>query len=254
MNPHNVFSAARVNADVQLRLDYYSPTIFRSLGVAGTSTGLFATGIYGVVKTITAIVAYYFIVDRFGRRTLLLIGSVIMTIALFIVGGYIQIAKPSAGDNEITSGGIAACAFIYIYVIGFVGSYAGVPWILSSECVPLNVRAISATLGAASQWLFNLVITKATPYMITSIGAGTFFFYGSCVVAGAVYVWFCVPETRGVPLEEMSRVFGLDLPDVRLEEKSIGNTDKGCEEDKVIKEVESVYAQDCVIGFPHQRG
>lgn len=131
-----------------------------------------------------------------------------MTIALFTVGGYVQVAAPAAGDKAITSGGIAACAFIYIYVIGFVSSYAGVPWILSSECVPLNIRATSATFGAASQWLFNLAITKATPYMITSIGAGTFFFYGSCVVVGAVYVWFYVPETRGIPLEEISTAFG----------------------------------------------
>ena len=229
----------QTNTNVELCLDYCSPTIFRSLGVVG-GTGLFATGIYGVVKTITAIVAYYFIVDRFGRRTLLLIGCVVMTISLFIVGGYIQIAKLSAGDNEITSGGITACAFIYIYVIGFVGSFARVPWILSSECVPLNIRAISATLGAASQWLFNLVITKATPYMITSFGASTFFFYGLCVVVGAVYVWFCVPETRSVPLEEMSRVFGFEPPQVKLDPKSIGNVDGVPEKDKIIKEVESV--------------
>lgn len=212
--------------------DYYSPTIFRSLGVVGTSTGLFATGIYGVVKTITAFVAYYFIVDRFGRKTLLLAGCVIMTIALFTVGGYVQVAKPAAGDKAISSGGIAACAFIYIYVIGFVASFAGVPWILSSECVPLNIRATSATLGAASQWLFNLVITKATPYMITSIGAGTFFFYGSCVVLGAVYVWFCVPETRGMPLEEISRAFGVE-PAASLQKESLKSPDN-------VTEVESV--------------
>jgi hypothetical protein len=193
-----------------------------------------------VVKTITAIVAYYFVVDRFGRRTLLLTGSVIMTIALFTVGGYVQVAKPSASDKAITSGGIAACAFIYIYVIGFVGSYAGVPWILSSECVPLNIRAISATLGAASQWLFNLAITKATPYMITSIGAGTFFFYGSCVVVGAVYVWFWVPETRGIPLEEMSKVFGFESVDAQLSAKPGDDFDGDHKRDTSSKELESV--------------
>lgn len=193
-------------------INYYSPTIFQSLGLRGTQSSLFATGIYGVVKTVTAFVAYFIIVDRFGRRTLLLAGSLIMIVALFFVGGYIQVARPNAAADDITSGGIAACAFIYIYVIGFVSSYAGVPWILSNECVPMNIRTISATLGAATQWLFNLVITKATPYMITSIGGGTFFFYGACVVLGVVYVWFFVPETKNVSLEHMAKSFNqIDL-------------------------------------------
>jgi Sugar (and other) transporter len=79
---------------------------------------------------------------------------------------------------------------------------------LSSETVPINVRAISATLGASTQWLMNLVITKATPYMISSIGYGTFFF-GSCVVCGAFYIFsFFISETKGVPLEHIAVVFG----------------------------------------------
>ena len=195
-------------------INYYSPRIFQSLGVVGTNTALFATGIYGVVKTIAAIVAYFFIVDRLGRRTLLLAGAIIMAFSLWFIGGYIKLAPPivpaTGEQSSISSGGIAACAFIYIYVIGFVSSFAGVSFILSSECVPLNIRAISATLGAATQWLFNLVITKATPYMITSMGFGTFFFFGSFTVLGGIYVWFFVPETKGVPLEHMAKVFGKD--------------------------------------------
>ncbi|KAB5572655.1 MFS quinate transporter QutD [Coniochaeta sp. 2T2.1] len=191
-------------------INYYSPSIFKSLGVVGTSTGLFATGIYGVVKFVTATVAYFFLVDRVGRKPLLLAGSAVMTVALVFVGAYIKIAGPpqTSGQHEITGGGIAACAFIYIYVIGFVGSYAGVPWILSSEAVPINVRAISSALSGATQWLFNLVVTKATPYLISDIGFGTFFFFAGWVVLGAVYVWLFVPETRGVPLEHMAAAFG----------------------------------------------
>ena len=199
-----------------LYLDY-SPTIFRSLGVTGTHTGLFATGIYGVVKSATACVAYFILVDRVGRRKLLMTGCVIMIIAQFFVGAYIEVVKPSADDQKLTGAGTAACAFIYIYVIGFVMSFGGIPWILSSECVPVHIRAISATLGAATQWLFNLIITKATPYMIAAIHGGTFFFFGSCVIVGLVYIYFFVPETRGVPLERMAAVFGhkdeLDLQD-----------------------------------------
>ncbi|KAI8659994.1 MFS quinate transporter QutD [Fusarium sp. Ph1] len=189
--------------------NYYSPRIFRSLGVVGTNTGLFATGIFGVVKTITALVSLIFLVDFLGRKTLLLSGSIIMTISNFFLGAYIKIAKPSGtGTGQIDGAGIAACAFIYIYVIGFVSSFAGVPFILASECAPISVRALSATLGAATQWIMNLVVTKATPYMMTDLGYGTFFFFGSCIFLGGFYVWLFVPETKGVSLEHMAAVFG----------------------------------------------
>ncbi|KAL1873611.1 hypothetical protein VTK73DRAFT_798 [Phialemonium thermophilum] len=190
-------------------INYYSPEIFKSLGVVGTSTGLFATGIYGVVKFTTAFISYFFLVDRVGRKTLLLAGAAVMFVSHIFLGAYIKVAGPgTGGDAQITSGGIAACAFVYIYVIGFVSSFAGVPFILSAETVPINVRAISACLSGATQWLFNLVITKATPYLISSIGFGTFFFFAGWVLLGAVYVWFFVPETRGIPLEHMARAFG----------------------------------------------
>lgn len=189
-------------------VNYYSPRIFKSLGVVGTATGLFATGIYGLVKFVTATVALFFLVDRVGRRALLLGGAAVMVFSLFFVGTYIKLAKPDPEATQITSGGIAACAFIYIFVMGYVSSFAGVPFILSSEAVPLNVRATSSALGAATQWLFNLVITKATPYMISSVGFGTFYIFGSFVVCGMVYVYFFVPETRGVALEHMQVAFG----------------------------------------------
>ncbi|KFZ25332.1 hypothetical protein V502_00188 [Pseudogymnoascus sp. VKM F-4520 (FW-2644)] len=189
-------------------MNYFSPLIFRSLGVTGTDTGLFATGIYGVVKSVSATVSMLFLVDRVGRKTLLLAACGIMSFSLFFVGAYVKIAQPDETTQDINSGAIAAIAFIYIYSIGYASAFGGIPYILSSETAPLNVRSISATLGASMQWLMNLVITKATPYMISSIGYGTFFFFGSCVVCGGVYIFVFLPETKGVPLEHMAMAFG----------------------------------------------
>lgn len=220
-------------------INYYSPTIFKSLGIVGTSTGLFATGIYGVVKSVTAVVALFFLVDRLGRKTLLLIGCGIMTFSLLFVGVYIKVAGPTAtgsADRQISGGGIAACAFIYLYVVGYVSSFAGIPWILSSEAVPLNVRATSATLGASVQWLMNLVITKATPFMISSIGWGTFIFFAAWVVVGAAYVWFFVPETKGVPLEHMAAAFGHED---RVEDLVVGD-EKRARDSLAVEEVDEV--------------
>ncbi|KAL6240321.1 hypothetical protein RBB50_012759 [Rhinocladiella similis] len=214
-------------------MNYYSPLIFESLGVTGTDTGLFATGIYGVVKSASATISMLFLVDRVGRKKLLLAACGIMTFSLFFVGAYVKIAHPNKDVQNINGGAIAAIAFIYIYAIGYASAFGGIPYMLSSETVPINVRAISATLGASMQWLMNLVITKATPYMISSISYGTFFFFGSCVVCGALYIFFFVPETKGVPLEHMAVVFGHE--DVVSAKRAEHNLPE-------VREMETVYA------------
>ena len=73
-------------------INYYSPRIFRSLGVRGNNTSLFATGIYGVVKVVASLISFGFLVDRLGRRALLLGGCVVMAFSLFFVGAYIKVS------------------------------------------------------------------------------------------------------------------------------------------------------------------
>jgi sugar porter (SP) family MFS transporter len=205
-------------------ISYSSPRIFRSLGVQGKSAGLFATGIYGVVKAIAALIACGYLVDRIGRRTLLLAGASIMSFSNFFVGSYIKIGnqvKPMHRSAEEALQRVLSS--IHLYVIGFVSSFAGVPFILASETVPISVRAISATLGAATQWIMNVVVSKATPYLITDIGHGTFFSFGSCFVGG-IYVWFFVPETKSLPLEHMAVAFGHE--DVVSDHRRLSNKEE----------------------------
>jgi MFS family permease len=104
----------RTNADPSFRpfsqnaINYYSPTIFRSIGITGSSTSLFTTGIFGVIKTIGGIVWCFLIIDHFGRRAILLVGAVGGAISMMIIAGYIAVADPA--NNPTTSlppGGIA---------------------------------------------------------------------------------------------------------------------------------------------------
>lgn len=86
-------------------INYYSPTIFKSLGVSSTSTSLFATGVYGIVKMCTTIIALVWILDRFGRRKLLIIGGIGAALAMFYIGIYVAVAKPSATEANPSAGG-----------------------------------------------------------------------------------------------------------------------------------------------------
>jgi sugar porter (SP) family MFS transporter len=188
-------------------INYFSPRIFKSIGLKGQSTGLYATGIYGVVRLVCVIVAMHFVVDRFGRRNMLMAGATVMLIAMWFIGAYIKIAQPGT-SGHLTAGGYAAVTFIYIFAVGFCFSYAGVPWIYCSEIFPLRIRAVGMAICTAVHWLFNFVIARSVPYMVSNIGYGTYFVFASCLTLSIPFVYFFVPETKGLSLEEVDVLFG----------------------------------------------
>ncbi|PVI03025.1 general substrate transporter [Periconia macrospinosa] len=188
-------------------INYFSPRIFKSIGLTGQSTGLYATGIYGIVRLICVIIAMYYVVDKFGRRSMLMGGAVIMLIAMWFIGAYIKIANPGASP-KLTAGGYAAVTFIYIFAVGFCFSYAGVPWIYCAEIFPIRIRGLGMALCTATHWLFNFVIARSVPYMVSNIGYGTYFVFATCLTLSIPFVYFFVPETKGLSLEEIDVLFG----------------------------------------------
>ncbi|KAH3943884.1 hypothetical protein HBI56_045600 [Parastagonospora nodorum] len=209
-------------------INYFSPRIFKSIGLTGQSTGLYATGIYGVVRLVCVIIAMYYVVDKFGRRNMLIGGAAVMLVAMWFIGAYIKIAKPEAsGKPHLTAGGYAAVTFIYIFAVGFCFSYAGVPWIYCAEIFPLRIRGIGMAICTATHWLFNFVIARSVPYMVTNIGYGTYFVFATCLTLSIVFVYFFVPETKGLSLEEIDILFGGSGPSsfdaARLEEEKLGS-------------------------------
>lgn len=99
-------------------INYYSPTVFSSIGVKGGNTSLFTTGIFGVVKTVVTFVWLLWLIDHVGRRMLLLVGAAGGSICLWIVGAYIKIADTKNSDNtEMDGGGIMAMFFFYLWTV-----------------------------------------------------------------------------------------------------------------------------------------
>ncbi|CAE6451579.1 unnamed protein product [Rhizoctonia solani] len=188
-------------------INYYSPTIFSSIGITGTSNSLFATGIYGVVKMVATLVALVWLVDRVGRRKPLIAGALVGALAMYYIAGFVAVAKPSGAGSPTPAGKFAA-ACIYIFAVAFCMSWNGISWIVCSEIFPLGVRALGQTITSATQWLWQFVIARSTPYMIKNIGYGTYLFFGSCMILMIPWVYFILPETKGVALEDMDRLFG----------------------------------------------
>ncbi|KAG0653125.1 hypothetical protein C6P46_004034, partial [Rhodotorula mucilaginosa] len=96
-------------------INYYSPTIFKSIGVTGTSTSLLTTGVFGVIKTALALVWCFFVIDRYGRRGILLVGAVGGAVSMFAIAAYNNIEDPANNPtSSLPPGGKAAMFFFYL--------------------------------------------------------------------------------------------------------------------------------------------
>ncbi|KAH6686943.1 general substrate transporter [Plectosphaerella plurivora] len=184
---------------------YYAPTIFQQLGLSGKTSGLLATGVYGIVNTLSTLPAL-FLIDRVGRRPLLMCGAIGCAISLAVVGGIVGGFGESLVSNK--AAGYAGMAFIYIYDVNFSYSFAPIGWVLPSEIFNLGSRSKAMAITTSSAWMCNFIIGLVTPDMLETIGYGTYLFFAGCSVLAFFFTFFCVPETRGKSLEEMDEVFG----------------------------------------------
>lgn len=192
-------------------INYYSPTFFKSIGVSGSSTSLLTTGIFGVIKTVLALVWCFIVIDKFGRRGILLVGSIGGAISMYVIGGYLATAKIATNPNgNLPPGGIAAMFFFYLWTAFYAVSWNGTPWVVNSEAFPGAVRQVTQCFAASSNWLWNFVISRATPTMFLRMGKhgyGVYLFFATMQVLSVFYVALLLPETRNIPLEEMDRLF-----------------------------------------------
>ncbi|PVH69162.1 general substrate transporter [Cadophora sp. DSE1049] len=192
-------------------INYYAPQIFKNLGIVGPSTGLFATGIYGVVKVVACAVFLLFVADSLGRRWSLLWTSIAQGTCMFIIGIYVLTNPPKAGA-PISPFGYVALVCIFLFAAIFQFGWGPVCWILVSEIPTARLRAMNVAIAAATQWLFNFVVAQAVPRMLVNVGKagyGTYFIFGSFCFSMFVFVWFLIPETKGVSLEKMDALFGV---------------------------------------------
>ncbi|KAJ3522552.1 hypothetical protein NM208_g12806 [Fusarium decemcellulare] len=193
-------------------MTYYSPTIFKSVGLSSSSAGLFATGIYGIVKMVSCAVFILFVTDSLGRRKSLLWTGIVQGLALFYVGFFVRFDPPHP-DSPPGAAGYVAIVAIYIFAAVYQFGWGPVVWTYCSEIPAARMRALQMGMATASQWLFNFVVAKGTPSMFATLGAhgfGTYFLYGSFCFTMVVFAWFFVPETKGLALEDMDELFGQD--------------------------------------------
>lgn len=166
-------------------INYYSPTVFSSLGVTGPNTGFLTTGIFGVVKTILTFLWLFWLIDRLGRTKLLMFGAFSGSLCMWYIAAYIKIADPTHHKNtsgKLSSGGISAMFFFYLWTAFYTPSWNGTPWVINSEMYSPSTRSIGQACAASSNWFFNFLISRFTPQMFLKMGYGVYMFFASLMM------------------------------------------------------------------------
>jgi sugar porter (SP) family MFS transporter len=174
---------------------YYAPRIFEMTGLGRTSSLLSTVGI-GIVNFIFTLIAINFI-DRIGRKTLMLIGSVglISTLGLVAQAFYTQ-----------NFSGWAITVYLLVYIAFFAFSQGAVIWVFMAEIFPNQVRAKGQTLGSSTHWIMAAIIAFSFPMLAEKMGGGnTFLFFCIMMVLQLLFVWKLMPETKGKSLEQIER-------------------------------------------------
>jgi sugar porter (SP) family MFS transporter len=185
----------------------YLPTIFGMIGVTDSRVKVYSTGLYTVAKLVCCVAASLFFIDLAGRRKSLMLGISVQILCHSYLAGYLKIYQTNKEHTSKNSTD-AALAFIYIHAFGWAIGLYSLPYLFGAELWPNKIRSFGGALSQCFHWLFYFAITKAAPSMLTNLHQwGAFIlFIGFCMVA-LLYTYFMVPETAGMSLEEINRIF-----------------------------------------------
>ncbi|MEG3175662.1 sugar porter family MFS transporter [Sphingomonas sp. RB3P16] len=171
---------------------YYAPRIFELAGAGADSALLQSVAVGGTNLLFTALAL--FLIDRFGRKPLLFVGSILCAAALLLVGWQLERAAPD---------GTLILAGLLVFIAAFAVSQGAVIWVFISEVFPSSVRGKGQGLGSTTHWVMAAIITWLFPVVAGAVGGWVFAFFGAMMLLQFVWVWKVMPETNGVALEDM---------------------------------------------------
>lgn len=175
---------------------YYAPLIFKQMG-SGASP-LLQTIAIGVVNVASTCVAMA-LVDKWGRKQLLTTGCVLMGLMLIALGVCFQFGI----FNHYL-----VLIFMLLYVAAFGCTLGAVVWVYLSEMFPNHIRGISMSLATLALWIADFVVTYTFPIMTEKLGTSVIFFvYAAACIIAFLFIWYKVPETKGLSLEEAETLF-----------------------------------------------
>lgn len=184
---------------------YYGTTFFVRSGIQDPYLISVLTNVVNVAATLPA----FILIERLGRRPLLIWGAFFLAIFQLIIG-IAGVAIPVSN----TAGQRVLVAFVFLYVASFAVSWGTVAWVLAAEIFPLSIRAKGVSMTNATNWAVNFGIGYSVPYLVNEksqggagLGAKVYFLWGGLSCFCCLYAYFFIPETRGLSLEQVDMMF-----------------------------------------------
>lgn len=182
---------------------FYSANIFQAAG--STLDPAVATIIVGIVQVLVTY-ASSLLVDRAGRRILLLISDAIMALCLGSLGYYFYLQE---SGKDVSNIGLLPLLSVVVFIIVFSIGFGPIPWMMTGELFSSEIKGVATGIAVALNWLLTFVVTKSFQSLVTGLGsAGTFWIFSGICFAGTVFVALIVPETKGKSLEEIQKMLG----------------------------------------------
>ncbi|MCJ1407718.1 hypothetical protein MMC19_001789 [Ptychographa xylographoides] len=179
-------------------ITYYAATIFENeIGLSHTVATILAAA--NGTEYFAASWIAVFTIEKYGRRQLMLFGSVGMVLSMAVLA-----IATSFGN---TNGGITAALFLFVFNSFFAVGWLGMTWLYPAEIVPLRIRAPANALSTSGNWAFNFLVVLITPVSFSSIKWKTYIVFGVINAAIIPVIYFCYPETAYRSLEEMDAIF-----------------------------------------------
>ncbi|KAK3936787.1 general substrate transporter [Diplogelasinospora grovesii] len=185
---------------------YYAPTLYTSTLRMSQQDALLL-GCFTQLWYVLASFVTWYTIDRVGRRRLLV--SMALGMCLVLVGEAVSIAV--AGRSKI--GAVAAVIFVFLFEACFTWGWMACVWIYPPEILPLKIRAKGSALAAAADFVGNFIVVEVTPWGIARMGWKFYIIWAVFNLVNAVVVWLFYPETGGLTLEAVDRVFNEEMED-----------------------------------------
>jgi SP family sugar:H+ symporter-like MFS transporter len=181
---------------------YYGTYFFKRAGIDNPFVVTLITNIVNIIATIPGL----WLVEKAGRRNLLLGGAIGMAIADFIVA-----IVGIAADGKVVN--LVLIIFVCVFICFFAASWGPVAWVVTGEIYPLKVRAKSLSMTTATNWLLNFALSYCTPYLVdegpgnAALGSSVFFIWGGFNFIAIIFVYCLIYETKGLTLEEVDELY-----------------------------------------------
>lgn len=176
---------------------YYAPTIFSMTGIGGNADAIFKTMSIGAIFVLFTVFSLP-LLDSLGRRKLLLSGLVGMAIGLLLMAMGLRHAHPTSTMQTLLTAGVL------LYIACFAFSLGPVMWLMIAEIYPLKVRGVGASFATCINWASNGLVAFTFLSIVDTIGvSNTFLIYFVMCIVSLIFVYFLVPETKGVTLERI---------------------------------------------------